>query len=102
MLISFTYCPFPSEDEAKDVIKKLLSEKIIACGNIIPAQSHYIWNEKTLCENEWVVVFKTALDKKVALLQRLEELHSYDIPCILQWNVIANDAYGKWVVEQLN
>jgi periplasmic divalent cation tolerance protein len=102
MLISVTYCPFPTEEEAQKVIQTLLNEKIIACGNVVSAQSHFIWNGKQACDPEWIVIFKTTVSHKADLLNRLETLHSYDVPCILQWDADANDAYGKWVAEQVD
>jgi periplasmic divalent cation tolerance protein len=102
MLISVTYCPFPSEEEAQNVIQTLLNEKIIACGNVVSAQSHFIWNGTQAHDHEWIVLFKTTVAHKVDLMIRLETLHSYDVPCILQWDADANDGYGKWVAEQVD
>jgi periplasmic divalent cation tolerance protein len=102
MIISFTYCPFPSEAEAQNVIQTLLNEKIIACGNMVSGQSSYVWNNQICNENEWIVLFKTTLKNKTILQKRIESLHSYEVPCIIQWEADANDAYGKWVAEQVD
>lgn len=102
MLISFTYCPFPTEAEAQNVIQTLLNEKIIACGNVVSAQSHFIWNGVQAQDQEWIVLFKSTVAHKADLMKRLETLHTYDVPCILQWDAEANDAYGKWVAEQVD
>jgi periplasmic divalent cation tolerance protein len=101
MLISVTYCPFSTEEIAQKVIQTLLDEKIIACGNVVSAQSHFIWKEAQANDREWIVIFKTTVAHKADLMKRLETLHTYDVPCILQWDADANDAYGKWVEEQV-
>ena len=60
--IKLIYTTFSSTDSAKPVIKQLLQEKLIACGNISSnIQSMYQWEEEIACENEVSVIFKNYL-----------------------------------------
>lgn len=43
MNITLFYTPFPSKEVAAEVIKTLLAEKLIACGNVATSDSTYIW-----------------------------------------------------------
>ncbi len=43
MNITIFYTPFPSKEVAAEVIKTLLAEKLIACGNVVTSDSTYMW-----------------------------------------------------------
>jgi periplasmic divalent cation tolerance protein len=43
-------------------------------------------------------LFKTTLDKADALIARIKELHSYDVPSIVVWPIERLPAdFGDWV-----
>ena len=100
MKICITYVPFPTHEAAADIIRLCLHQKIIACGNIIPSQSSYLWNGDFHKENEWIAVMKTTTHHKDNLAKFLEKHHSYELPAILQWEVKANEGYAKWVENE--
>lgn len=92
------YCPFPSQEEAEKVATALLSENLIACANILPSGlSIYNWQGKAQRESETFVFFKTSAETAPRTIKRIEELHPYDVPAILQFTVNANPEYVKWV-----
>lgn len=95
------YSPFPSLSEAEHVASRLLSEKLIACANIIPGgRSIYMWEGKSHHDEEVFVFFKSQLSLKDRLIQRLGELHPYEVPAIIQLEASANTEYSKWLREQ--
>jgi len=102
MEILLFYVPFPSLEEAGKVIDCLLNEKLIACAQILNAESHYVWNGVICNEDEFPAIFKTDCQMAISVEKRVNDLHSYDVPAILHWKVSVNEPYGQWVSEQVN
>ena len=99
MQISLLYVTHPDKKHAETLSKKLIDEHLIACANIFPIQSHFIW-EGTLAEDgEYVSILKTHPQLVPKLRARIAELHSYEVPCILSWQVEANPSYAQWIVR---
>lgn len=101
MSITIFYTLFPSKEIASEVIKILLDEKLIACGNVVPSDSLYIWLGELTSENEYIGIMKTLHHKCDAVMSRIASLHPYEVPAILHWQVEANDSYYKWVESVL-
>jgi periplasmic divalent cation tolerance protein len=97
MIILVGYVTFGSEPEAKKHVKALLDRKLIACGNIFPITSMYIWEGQSNDETEWVALLKTMPSKWSQIEEYLENQHSYDVPCIACWEIQVNRSYGNWV-----
>ena len=96
------YVPFPDREEAIKFSDGILSEKLIACYNLSEVESSYWWQGNI--ERNWEVVglLKTKKEYWEKVKNRVLELHSYNIPCILKFEIEANDEYTKWVFEQLH
>ena len=79
---------FNEENLAKSVVRELLNRRLIACANIVPgATSLYQW-EGEVCEEIEVLVFlKTTSVNYSSLEAALQELHPYDVPEIMAFNV---------------
>ena len=86
-----------SEKEAENIAKTLLDKNLIACANMFPVRSLYNWKGKLSDEQEFYLVMKTS--KKSEVIQKIKELHSYDLPCIISHQVEANQDYATWVEE---
>lgn len=93
------YAVFGSADEAHRIARLLIEERIAACANILaPCRSVYRWQGKVEEADEVPAIFKTAAGRSDALLARIAELHSYDIPAAVVWPVeAAFPAYSEWV-----
>jgi periplasmic divalent cation tolerance protein len=88
-----------SRAEAEAIARTLVEEKLAACANLIPGvTSIYTWEGKT-CESEEVLLeVKTTRDRIDALIPRVKDLHSYDVPEIVAVPVEAGlPAYLDWV-----
>lgn len=101
MPIVLFYVPFPSREEAETVISTLLSEKLVGCAQLFTVQSYYTWNTKAHKEEEHPTLFKTTSQKAPLVEKRINELHSYEVPAIIQWEADVNSSYGQWLNEQL-
>lgn len=94
------YITCRDEKEAIKISKHLLKKRLIACSNIFPIKSMYWWNKKIVNDNEIVILAKTTGKKFEKIKKEVEKIHSYDIPCILKFNVEANRKYHEWVRQE--
>lgn len=92
---------FPDMGIARRISNQLVSERLAACANILPAiESIYRWKEKIESGNEALVLFKLSEDRQSAFQEKLRSLHPYDVPEII-FVPVANGLpeYLHWVVE---
>jgi periplasmic divalent cation tolerance protein len=85
-----------SEEEAVQIGKTLVQEKLAACVNIVPnVRSLYVWKAEFCDEREWLLVIKTRLPLFGLLKARILELHKYEVPEILCLPIV--DGYEKYL-----
>ena len=92
----------PGVDEAETVVRSLLDERLVACGNVLPgAVSLYRWQGEVHRDNEAVVILKTLRRLVPRVLERAQALHPYEVPELLVQEVVdGNPAYLQWVQEE--
>ena len=75
---------FPDLETARKISNQLVTGKLAACANILPAvESIYRWKEKIEKANETLVLFKVSEDRRSAFQERLQSLHPYEVPEII-------------------
>lgn len=101
MLLAFT--TFAHEADAARVVRTLVEERLIACGNLLPgARSIYAWKGAVEDVPEVVVLMKTRKQDWTALMSRLHELHPYDTPELVAVRVAAGaPRYMEWLESVL-
>ncbi len=79
--------------------RTLVEERLCACGhNIAAIRSVYRWEGAVQDEAEARVALHTRADLVPQLIERVRELHPYDVPCIIALPVVdGNPAYLDWV-----
>ena len=99
----FVYTTYPSLVEAEKAGRAIVERRLAACVNILgPCHSIYRWQDKIEEAVEVPVIFKTGADAAHALVARLAELHSYDVPAAVVWPIAdAVPAYAQWVREEI-
>lgn len=97
------FTTFANEDDAARVVRALVEERLIACGNLLPgARSLYRWQGAVADEREVVVLMKTRKQDWTALLSRLHELHPYETPeCVAVRLAAGAPRYMAWLEEAL-
>jgi periplasmic divalent cation tolerance protein len=100
--ISILVSTFPTIDSARNAVRTLVQERLVACGNMMPGiESIYRWQDAIESSTEVMVIFKTTTSVAGQAQERLRELHPYDVPEILQISVDgAWPAYLGWVRAQ--
>jgi len=101
MLIVFT--TFANEADAARVVRALVEERLIACGNLLPgARSLYRWEGRIADEREVVTLMKTRKQDWAALQSRLAELHPYQVPeCVAVRIAAGAPKYMEWLEAAL-
>ena len=92
----------PGADAAEEVVRSLLDERLVACGNIVPgAVSLYRWEGAIHRDEEVVVILKTLRRLVPRVLERARDSHPYEVPELLVQEVAdGNPAYLEWVEKE--
>lgn len=104
MSIVSVYAIFADATEAERIGRTVIEERLAACINILgPCRSIYRWDGNIESAEEVPAILKTEIKSADALIARIAELHSYDIPCITVWAVDQLfGPYGDWVEENVS
>ncbi len=96
------YVTAGSRDEALKLARALVAEKLAACANVLAeATSIYRWQGKVEEASEVILMAKTRKDLAGKALARIQELHSYDVPCAVAYDMAAGlPAYLKWIDDE--
>ena len=83
------YSTINNIQDARKIAHTLIEEQLVACVNIIPnIESVYRWKGKIEEENEIVLIAKTSDEKIEKTIQRIEQMHTYDLPDIIVLPII--------------
>ena len=92
------YITSKDKQEAKNIAKALIENKLIACANIHEIDFVYGENDKVEEGKEVVLITKTTDDLVYEAMEKVKSMHSYECPCILVLPVeTANKEYVEWV-----
>lgn len=95
------YITHPDEATARHITSRLLTDRWIACANIFPVSSQYWWDRQLQNDSEWVSVVKTSLALEKHLESIVQQLHPYEVPCIMRFETRANEAYEQWISDMV-
>lgn len=88
-MAAIVYITIDNVQDARKIAHTLVEEQLVACVNIIPKiESIYRWKGKVETDNEVVLIAKTT-DKNVKkTIQKIKELHTYELPDIIVLPII--------------
>jgi periplasmic divalent cation tolerance protein len=97
------YAVFANAEEAERIGSTAVEERLAACVNIFaPIRSIYRWKGKIETADEVAAIFKTHHWRSDALMERIAQLHSYDVPCIVAWPIEKIlGSYADWVEDSV-
>lgn len=96
------YMTAGSKDEAVSIARALVNAKLVACANVVdPVTSVFEWDGAVAEDSETVVFFKTTQACVERAIERIVELHSYDVPCVTALPIGGGYApYLTWVKQE--
>ncbi|MGW9350892.1 divalent cation tolerance protein [Nocardiopsis flavescens] len=91
-----------TREGAERLADSAVGRRLAACAQVGgPVTSHYRWEGEVHRDQEWTVVFKTALDRLDDLTAHLVAEHPYDVPEVVAVPVAGgNPAYLAWVRDE--
>jgi periplasmic divalent cation tolerance protein len=92
-----------SREEAQKIARALVEEQLAACVNVLgPLQSIYRWQGHIDSAEEFLLIIKTMAVMLPRLQTRIRELHSYQLPEIVEVNIEGgSEAYLRWIEESI-
>jgi periplasmic divalent cation tolerance protein len=96
------YATAVDEEQARRIVKALLTERLVACANLLqPIESHYWWEGKLETGTEVALVMKTRLSLVDLVVERVRSLHSYSCPAVVALPIVGgNPGFLEWIVAE--
>jgi periplasmic divalent cation tolerance protein len=95
------YVTAPPE-AADEIAETLLEERLAACVNELSTTSTYRWEGEIHRDEEAVLLAKTTDDAYDELVDRVRELHPYDVPCIERFDEAhVLESFAEWRAESV-
>lgn len=92
---------FDNLDEAKQVISKLLDEKLVASCQMVESNSKWNWKQEKEESKEYLVFMKTKKSLQEKIFNVIKEIHSYDCFEFAVFDLTScNQDYLNWIEEE--
>ena len=100
--LCWVYMTVGSFEEAKSIGQILVGQNLAACVNLLENMtSIYKWEEKLEESQEVIMIAKTRKTLMPKLIEKVNSIHSYDCPCILELPVQGgNSDFLSWIESQ--
>ena len=85
---------------ARPIIDALLGEGLAACIQVLPIQSHYVWDGEVQHEGEALLLIKGRADCYGEIEAAILRLHDYELPEIIQVPIEGGlGGYLSWLAD---
>lgn len=71
-----------SQAEARSIARKLVEGRLVAGTMINKGDSYYRWQGEVVEKDYWKIEAYSLMEKKQAIIEEVEELHSDDCPIV--------------------
>jgi periplasmic divalent cation tolerance protein len=97
------YVTCAKHEEARRIARTLLEERLIACANIMPPHTAvYRWEGSVQEEPEVAMLLKTQAEMTGRISERIRELHSYSVPCVVALPIQGgNPDFLTWIEQEV-
>jgi periplasmic divalent cation tolerance protein len=96
------YVTASSDDEAATIARVLVTERLVACANLVlGVRSLYWWKGEVQDDREVLILCKTRAVLIDRVIARVKEIHSYACPCVVALPIVAgNPGYLDWIAAE--
>jgi periplasmic divalent cation tolerance protein len=93
-----------TEEQAHTIARELIVRRQAACVNILPGvRSNYRWKGKVCTDTELMLIIKTEADEYDAVAATIGELHNYELPEILAFDVTRGEQnFLAWIASSVD
>jgi periplasmic divalent cation tolerance protein len=93
-----------TEEQANLLAEELVMGMCASCVNIVPVhRSVYRWKGKVCEDSEFLLVIKSAEEKYDEVEKTIQELHEYELPEILAFNIARGESgFLEWISDCLS
>ncbi len=93
------FCTCPDFDTANRIARHLVTARLAACINILPAvTSVYEWQGEIETAQEQLLLIKSSQPHYAKIEAEIKTLHPYEVPEIIALNIEKGlPAYLKWI-----
>lgn len=90
----------PDMDTAKNLARRLVERKLVACANIFPVTSIYTWKGDIEEDAECIMLLKICTENFEEVKEEILRMHPYELPCIVRYAIDeGHTEYLKWIKE---
>ena len=97
MKISLVYITFDKKEEADSLCNLLVEERLVAGVHLYPIEAIFHWKQEVVHRGEFVAVVQTSNKLWPTLRDRIEQLHSFEVPCIMMVEAEVNNSFALWI-----
>ncbi len=92
------------EEQGNTIARELIARRQAACVNMIHGvKSFYRWKGNICCDSEYMLVIKTMFEEYAAVTATIQELHSYELPEILAFEIRHGEpGFLEWIAQSLD
>ncbi len=94
-MYSIVYTTIGDMEDAEKLAKTLLKKELIACANYFDIRSTYRWKGEITSGSEVAVILKTKEDLVPQLIDTIEKVHPYEVPCAIEISI--KDGYTPYL-----
>lgn len=96
------YMTAETVEQARDIGRKLVENRLAACVNILDGSTSMYWWEGSVEEGrETVLIAKTRADRVAELTEKVKQWHSYDCPCVVSIPIQGGNAdFLNWIQSE--
>ena len=92
-----------SLEEARSIAATLVERRLVACAQISSIESFYSWQGAVQNDDEFRLLLKTTEDRYPEVEAAIQELHSYDLPAVVAFDITRSHApYAEWVAANVS
>ena len=93
-----------NEEQGNEIARELVVRRQAACVNMLPVvKSFYRWQGKLCRDSEYLLIIKTMASEYDAVAATIGELHSYDLPEILAFDIAKGDpGFLDWIAAGID
>jgi len=88
----------PTLEVSKNIAKRLVDRKLVACANMFPITSIFRWKGEIEEEDEVAILLKIRTEDFDLVKTEVKKLHPYEVPCIVRYEIAEGDrSYLDWI-----